>query len=1159
MKINSMQAPSTLIPEYIGSSFDAVLEVASNIEAVKVVAENVDTFGVPLASETTTGIAEIATQAEVNQKTNDSHIVTPKKLGAYAAPLVHNHATATSTESGFLSATDKQKLDGIASNANNYTHPTSSVTAGTYKSVTVNAQGHITAGTNPTTLSGYGITDAVLLSDVATTATASKILKLDANSKLPASITGNATTATKLATARTINGVPFDGSENITINAVDSTSWIASSEKGVANGVATLGADGKISSSQLPSYTAGAVDSVAGKTGVVTLVKADVGLGNVDNTSDINKPISTAQQSALNLKANLASPALTGTPSAPTATVGTSTSQIATTAFVNAEIANDAAPKSHVGSTGTSHGVATTSVAGFMSAADKIKLDSMGSGGDYTHPVSGVTAGTYKSVTVDVNGHVTSGTNPTTLVGYGITDAINTSARGAVNGVASLDAAGLVPTSQLPSYVDDVLEYANLVALPVTGEAGKIYVTSDDNKIFRWSGSTYIEISPGAGNSDSATKLTTARTISTTGDATWAVSFDGSANVSSAITLSNSGASAGTYRSVTVDAKGRVTSGTNPTTLAGYGITDAQALYADLTAIAALSGTSGLLKKTAANTWSLDTNAYITGNQSITISGDVSGSGTTSIALTLANSGVAADTYKSVTVDTKGRVTAGTNPTTLAGYGITDATPSSHIGSTGSSHGLATTSVAGFMSAADKTKLDGLSGGGSGDQTITLTGDVTGSGTGSFATTLANSGVTAGTYPKVTVDAKGRVTAGASLAASDIPSLSWSKITSGKPTTLSGYGITDAVVNTTTINGKPLTTNITLTAADVGATGATVATTTTNGLMSSTDKLKLDGIEAGADKYVHPSEDGNLHVPPTGTTNDGKFLKAGSTAKSFQWSAISKTDVGLYNVDNTSDLNKPISTATQTALNGKANTTHTHTAADVGALSSTGTAAAATKLATARTIAGKSFDGTANISITAADVGALSTSGGKLIGNLDVQGIIRFTDTVASAGISNYYGRNIVRGSNQAINVFGNDTDAMYFDGNSLTAWQVRYNGTLYKIYHTGNKPTPAEIGAQPATSDSRVKSNIASLSPVLDKIMLIDPKTFTMEGRDGTCVGTIAQDWEVDFPEVILNVPSTSQGEPEMLKGIDALGTIGILLKAIQELKGEIEDLKNR
>lgn len=56
---------------------------------------------------------------------------------------------------------------------------------------------------------------------------------------------------------------------------------------------------------------------------------------------------------------------------------------------------------------------------------------------------------------------------------------------------------------------------------------------------------------------------------------------------------------------------------------------------------------------------------------------------------------------------------------------------------------------------------------------------------------LANSGVTAGTYEKVTVDAKGRVTSGGDLTASDIPNLSWDKITSGKPNTLGGYGITD--------------------------------------------------------------------------------------------------------------------------------------------------------------------------------------------------------------------------------------------------------------------------------------------------------------------------------------------------------------------------------
>lgn len=63
-----------------------------------------------------------------------------------------------------------------------------------------------------------------------------------------------ADTATKLAAAVTINGVDFDGSKAITINAVDSTARIAESEKGVANGVATLDAAGKVPAAQLPSY-----------------------------------------------------------------------------------------------------------------------------------------------------------------------------------------------------------------------------------------------------------------------------------------------------------------------------------------------------------------------------------------------------------------------------------------------------------------------------------------------------------------------------------------------------------------------------------------------------------------------------------------------------------------------------------------------------------------------------------------------------------------------------------------------------------------------------------------------------------------------------------------------------------------------------------------
>jgi hypothetical protein len=76
-------------------------------------------------------------------------------------------------------------------------------------------------------------------------------------------------------------------------------------------------------------------------TGTVSgVTKTMVGLENVENTSDAAKPVSTATQTALDLKAPLASPALTGVPTAPTATEGTATTQVATTAFVGTAVSN---------------------------------------------------------------------------------------------------------------------------------------------------------------------------------------------------------------------------------------------------------------------------------------------------------------------------------------------------------------------------------------------------------------------------------------------------------------------------------------------------------------------------------------------------------------------------------------------------------------------------------------------------------------------------------------------------------------------------------------------------------------------------------------------------------------------------------------------------
>lgn len=130
------------------------------------------------------------------------------------ASSTHTHSAATTSANGFMSSADKTKLDGVATGANNYSHPSSGVTASTYKSVTVNAQGHVTAGSNPTTLSGYGITDAASSNHTHNYAGSSSAGGAATTSL---TCTGNSATATKLATARTINGVSFDGSSNITV------------------------------------------------------------------------------------------------------------------------------------------------------------------------------------------------------------------------------------------------------------------------------------------------------------------------------------------------------------------------------------------------------------------------------------------------------------------------------------------------------------------------------------------------------------------------------------------------------------------------------------------------------------------------------------------------------------------------------------------------------------------------------------------------------------------------------------------------------------------------------------------------------------------------------------------------------------------------------
>jgi hypothetical protein len=204
------------------------------------------------------------------------------------------------------------------------------------------------------------------------TNTANAVVKRDASGNFAAgtitatltgnvtgNVTGNASTATTLETARTIAGQSFDGSANISIAPTDLTGVTATAaELNILDGVTASASelnilDGVTASTAELNYVDGVTSAIQTQidakaptasptfTGTVSgITSTMVGLGNVDNTSDANKPVSTATQTELDLKAPLASPALTGTPTAPTAAAGTSSTQVATTAFVGTAVAN---------------------------------------------------------------------------------------------------------------------------------------------------------------------------------------------------------------------------------------------------------------------------------------------------------------------------------------------------------------------------------------------------------------------------------------------------------------------------------------------------------------------------------------------------------------------------------------------------------------------------------------------------------------------------------------------------------------------------------------------------------------------------------------------------------------------------------------------------
>jgi len=147
-------------------------------------------------------------------------------------------------------------------------------------------------------------------------------------------------------------------------------------------------------------------------------------------------------------------------------------------------------------------------------------IDAIIDASTHSHTLSDITdSGTAAALNVAVSGDAAAGE---VVKGDDsrLTGAQQTSEKGQPSGYASLDGSGKVPAAELPSYVDDVLEYADLGSFPVTGESSKIYVAQDSGRIYRWTGSIYVEVSADAGAPVTSVNTQTGAVVLDTGDLT---------------------------------------------------------------------------------------------------------------------------------------------------------------------------------------------------------------------------------------------------------------------------------------------------------------------------------------------------------------------------------------------------------------------------------------------------------------------------------------------------------------------------------------------------------------------------------------------------------------------------------------------------------------
>ena len=321
----------------------------------------------------------------------------------------------------------------------------------------------------------------------------SAVLHLPSN--IEASLTGNATSADKTNHALTVTttgsgtGGTFDGSTSATVYTPDQN---VNSGSNVTFGTVTASsytgtwAGAVLDSARIPTASTSVKGGVRLGTGLsiaseaisviygttsTTAYRGDLGSSldartthiSYDSTTD-----STTIDGALNLGGSVV---FTSTPR-----VGSAQVSLEGHTHVLADLTDVTATASEVG---VLHGITATT-------AELNILDGVTATAAEISRLHGITATTTE---LNYTHGVTSG------IQTQLDSKVSSSLLGKAGGVATLDSSGTVPASQLPSYVDDVLEYDSLSDLPSKGESSKIYVVLDTNLTYRWTGSGYVEIS----------------------------------------------------------------------------------------------------------------------------------------------------------------------------------------------------------------------------------------------------------------------------------------------------------------------------------------------------------------------------------------------------------------------------------------------------------------------------------------------------------------------------------------------------------------------------------------------------------------------------------------------------------------------------------------